>query len=90
MSAIHKALLVAIAALIISCSSGGGTTGSLMLLEFEAEGKADLARNTLLTFKFSAPIRVDQDLFERLSIERVPGPSTRGKRGSSPPTAGTA
>lgn len=78
MSAIHKALLMTVAALFLSCSSGGAAHGSLMLLEFDGQGKAALARNTLLTFKFSAPIRTDQNLFERLSIERIPGPDGPG------------
>ncbi len=59
--------------LIAGCGGGdsGQGGGDFSLIEFLESGQDSIPRNRTLTFRFSAPVGVLQDFFERLKIENV-------------------
>ena len=64
-------LAIVVAVLVIgSCSGGasGAGGGAFSLIEFLESGQDNIPRNRTLTFRFSAPVQVLQDFFERLKI----------------------
>ncbi|MGQ0612654.1 MAG: hypothetical protein ACT4PV_02735 [Planctomycetaceae bacterium] len=67
--------LLAVLALVGACSSGGGVDagGVFQLIEFLESGKDNIARNRVLTFRFSQDVAPGQDLFERIKIQNVQG-----------------
>ena len=70
--ALKKVALLFAAALIWSCSSGGGGAGSsFRLIEFLESGKDSLPRNRTLTFRFSQPVEAAQDFAERLRVQNI-------------------
>ena len=73
MRASVKCMALLLGALVVSaCSSGSsGVQGTFQLVEFLESGKDNLARNRVLTFRFSAPVAISQDFAERLKIENV-------------------
>jgi len=70
---IYLATLVSCAALS-SCGgggSGGSGGGNFQLIEFLQAGQDRIARNAVLTFRFTEPVDPAQDLFERLKIQNI-------------------
>ncbi len=68
-SAKYLATLFA-AVLLASCAGGASVAGggAFSLIEFLESGQDNIPRNRSLTFRFSAPVQVLQDFFERLKI----------------------
>jgi hypothetical protein len=76
MQKISWALLLA-AAMVAGCGgSGDAVRGNFQLIEFLDSGKDSIPRNRDLTFRFSAPVALNQDLPERLKIQNIQ--STQG------------
>jgi len=64
--------LFALVALVAACSSsGGGLGGAFQLIEFLEAGKDNIARNRVLSFRFSQEVAAGQDLYERIKIQNV-------------------
>ncbi|MEM8883885.1 MAG: hypothetical protein AAGD14_07450 [Planctomycetota bacterium] len=73
---------VLLGALLSACSGGGsGASGDFALIEFLESGQNNIPRNRQIRFRFSAPVKQDQDLFTRLKIQNViSGPSSNFAR----------
>jgi hypothetical protein len=70
-------VVVPLLLLVGSCGGGGGgdTGGTFFLIEFLESGTNAIPRNRTLRFRFSAPVAVGQDFFERLKITNVGPPN---------------
>ncbi len=67
----RKAALVPLLLLVGSCGGGGGggdEASQFFLVEFLESGTNAIPRNRALKFRFSAPVAISQDFFERLKI----------------------
>ncbi|MEM8885285.1 MAG: hypothetical protein AAGD14_14550, partial [Planctomycetota bacterium] len=75
-------LSLVVASVCFACSGGGsGSSGDFALIEFLESGQNNIPRNRQIRFRFSAPVKQDQDLFTRLKIQNViSGPNSNFAR----------
>ena len=69
---VTKYLFLLAAVLAAACSGGSSSGGGdFQLIQFMEAGQDNIARNTVLRFRFSQPVMESQDFSERLRVQNI-------------------